>query len=175
MSNQVSSDVFLRTSLQWFVSDPPPSSFKKLILSTPRLLQGLHMMYLAKAVPDGIKDKECKRFALQERPPAPYLPEKDPVQEKVSTLKSDQSFKTTIGEDVELRIPIWHTGTCKAFLMHVSRRDQETGHLQGLQGSLPGLCSAAQSGEASKGRSGSFNSCHEQGQENFQEIFQESF
>ncbi len=48
------------------------------------------------------------------------MPEKDPVQETVSALKSDQSLKTTIGEDAELCIPIWHTGTCKAFLMHVS-------------------------------------------------------
>jgi hypothetical protein len=78
------------------------------------------MMSLAKAVPDGIKDKECKRFALQEHPPVHYMPGKDPVQEKVSALKSDQSLKTTIREDAELCIPIWHTGTCKAFLMHVS-------------------------------------------------------
>ncbi len=77
-------------------------------------------MSLAKAVPEDIKDKECKRFALQVRPPVPYMPEKDPVQETVSTLKSDQSLKTTLGEDTELRIPICHKGTCKAFLMHVS-------------------------------------------------------
>jgi hypothetical protein len=39
----------------------------------------------------------------------------------VSTLKSDQSLKTTIGEDAELRLlPIWHCGTCKAFLVHMS-------------------------------------------------------
>ncbi len=38
----------------------------------------------------------------------------------VSTLKSDQSLKTTIGEGAELYIPIWCTGTRKAFLMHVS-------------------------------------------------------
>ncbi len=48
------------------------------------------------------------------------MPEKDPVQETVSLLKSDQSLKTTIGADVELRLPIWHCGTHKAFLMHVS-------------------------------------------------------
>jgi hypothetical protein len=48
------------------------------------------------------------------------VPEKDPVQEKVSALKSDQSLKTTIGKDTELCILIWHTGMCKAFLMHVS-------------------------------------------------------
>ncbi len=77
-------------------------------------------MSLAKAVPEGIRDKECKKFPLQERPPVPYVPEKDPVQETVSTLKSDQSLKTTIGEDAELCLPIWHCGTRKAFLMHVS-------------------------------------------------------
>jgi hypothetical protein len=77
-------------------------------------------MSLAKAVPDGIKDKECKRFALQEHPPVPSVPEKDPVQDTVSALKSAQSLKTTIGEDAKLCIPIWHTGMRKAFLMHVS-------------------------------------------------------
>ncbi len=48
------------------------------------------------------------------------MPEKDPVQETVSLLKSDQSLKTTIGADAELRLPIWHCGMCEAFLMHVS-------------------------------------------------------
>ncbi len=77
-------------------------------------------MSIAKAVPKGIKDKECKRFALRECPPVPYVPEKDPDQETVSRLNSDQSLKTTIGADAELRLPIWHCGTRKAFLMHVS-------------------------------------------------------
>jgi hypothetical protein len=48
------------------------------------------------------------------------MPEKDPVQETVPLLKSDQSLKTTIEADVELCLPIWHCRTCKAFLMHVS-------------------------------------------------------
>jgi hypothetical protein len=46
--------------------------------------------------------QEFQQFALRERPPVPYVPEKDPVQETVSALKSDQSPKMTIGEDVEL-------------------------------------------------------------------------
>jgi hypothetical protein len=68
----------------------------------------------------GIRDKECKRFALHKRPLVPYVLEKDPVQEKVSAFKSNQSLKTTIGDDAELRIPIWHAGMHEAFLMHVS-------------------------------------------------------
>ncbi len=77
-------------------------------------------MLLAKAVPKGIKDRECKRFALRECPLVPYVPEKDSVQETVSLLKSNQSLNTTIGADAELRLPIWHCRTRKAFLMHVS-------------------------------------------------------
>jgi hypothetical protein len=67
-------------------------------------------MCLANAVPEGIRDKECKRFALQECLPVTYVPVKDPVQETVSALKSDQSLKTTIREDAELHLPIWHCG-----------------------------------------------------------------
>jgi hypothetical protein len=73
-----------------------------------------------KTVPKGIRDKECKRFALQERPPVPHVPEKDPVQETVSALESDQSLRMTIGEDAKIRLPIWHYGPCRAFLMQVS-------------------------------------------------------
>jgi hypothetical protein len=77
-------------------------------------------MSIAKAVPEGTKDRECKRFALRECPPVPYMPEKDPVQDLVSLLKSAQSLKTTIRADAELCLPIWHCGTLEAFLMHVS-------------------------------------------------------
>jgi hypothetical protein len=73
-------------------------------------------MSLVKAVPKGIKDRECKRLALKKRPPVLYVPEKDPIQETVSALKSDQSLKTTIGVDAELRLPIWHCRTGEAFL-----------------------------------------------------------
>ena len=48
------------------------------------------------------------------------MPEKDPIQETVSALKNDRSLKTTIWVDAELRLPIWHCGMRKAFLMHVS-------------------------------------------------------
>jgi hypothetical protein len=111
---------FLKDKVQHSLRDPPLSSLKKLIILTPRLVQGLLMMSLVKAVAKGIKDRECERFALQQHPPVPYVPEKDTVQETVSLLKSDQSLKTSIGVDVKLCLPIWHCRMCKAFLMHVS-------------------------------------------------------
>ena len=84
------------------MSDPPRSSFKKLIVvSTPRFLRNLHTMSLAKAAPDGLKDPECKKMALRECPPIPYVPEKDSVQDTVSSFK-DNHLKTLINEGTEL-------------------------------------------------------------------------
>ncbi len=76
------------------------------------------MMSLVKAVPDGLKDCECKKMALCERLPIPYVPEKDSVQDTVSSFK-DNHLKTLINEGTELRVPIWHSGMREAFLIHV--------------------------------------------------------
>ena len=75
-------------------------------------------MSLAKAVPDGLKDRECEKTPLRKCPPIPYVPEKDCVQETVSAYK-DNHLKTQISEGMELRVPIWHSGTHEAFLIHV--------------------------------------------------------
>ena len=104
-----------KTSFQRFLSDPPRSFFKKLIVSTPRLLRNLHMMSQGKAAPDGLKDCECKKMVLRERPPIPYVPEKDSVQETVSSFK-EAHLKTLIKEGTEPRVPARHSGTREAFL-----------------------------------------------------------
>jgi hypothetical protein len=109
---------YARTKFQRFVSNSPLSSYKKLIVWTQRLLRGLFTMSLAKAVPDGLKDRKCKKTALCKCPPIPYVPEKDCVQETVLTCK-DNHLKTQIGKGMELQVPIWHSGMHKAFLIHV--------------------------------------------------------
>jgi hypothetical protein len=75
-------------------------------------------MSLAKAAPDGLKDCKCKKMALRKRPPIPYVPEKDRVQETVSSYKN-KHLKTLIKEGTKLRVPIWHSGMREAFLIHV--------------------------------------------------------
>ena len=75
-------------------------------------------MSLAKAAPDGLKDRKCKKMALHKRPPMPYVPEKDSVQDTVCSFK-DNHLKTLINKGTELRVPIWHSGTREAFLIHV--------------------------------------------------------
>jgi hypothetical protein len=74
-------------------------------------------MSLAKATPEGLKDRKCKKVTLRECPPIPYVPKKD-IQESVSAYKA-KSLKTQIGKGMELQVPIWHSRTCIAFLIHV--------------------------------------------------------
>ena len=57
-------------------------------------------------------------MALPKHPPIPYVPEKDSVQDMVSSFK-DNHLKMLINEGTELQVPIWHSGTCEAFLIHV--------------------------------------------------------
>jgi hypothetical protein len=63
-SKRVSEALSSLTSLKRFLATPPLSSFKKVIISTLQLVHALRMMSMAKAVPEGIKDWECKRFVL---------------------------------------------------------------------------------------------------------------
>jgi hypothetical protein len=57
-----SNELYTRTNFQQFLNlnEAPQSSLKKLIVSSPLLLQGLHMMSLAKSVPDGLRPRQCK-------------------------------------------------------------------------------------------------------------------
>ncbi len=54
-----------KTSFQRFLSDPPRSFFKKLIVSTPRLLRNLHTMSLAKAAANAIATAEAMVVAAE--------------------------------------------------------------------------------------------------------------
>ncbi len=71
-----------------FVTQVPLSNFKKLIVTSPTLLQGLHQMSMLKTVPEGLKARECKRIKLREPPPVPYMPVKDEVQDEVARMRS---------------------------------------------------------------------------------------
>jgi hypothetical protein len=112
--------LLISTKFQWFLSKAPRSSFKKLIISTPSLLRGLHRTSLAKSVPDGLKPQEYKRSCLPEPPPVLYVPVKDEVQEEVSKMQNLQ-IKTLLEKNTTLTFPVWHDiGTKEAFLMHVT-------------------------------------------------------
>ena len=73
-----------------------------------------------KAVPKGLKNQECEKGNRKKRPPIPYLPVSDMVQEAVSKEK-DFSYKIKLSDKTEFSVPIWDTGTQEAFLIHVQQ------------------------------------------------------
>ncbi len=81
MSKGVSGALSSRTRLQCFLASPPLSSFKILVISNPQLVHALRTMSLAKAVPKGIKVRECKRFwyILILSPLVPLSPQNIPL------------------------------------------------------------------------------------------------
>ena len=71
----------------------------------------------AKVAPEGLKPQECERNAGRSKPPIPYIPEKDVIQEAVDSGAS--TLKLNLPHKVELHVPIWSKGTPKQFLVHV--------------------------------------------------------
>ena len=73
----------------------------------------------AKAAPEGLRPEECERNAGRIKPPIPYIPEKDVIQEAVES--SANTLKLTLPHKVELRVPVWSKGTPEQFLVHVQQ------------------------------------------------------
>ena len=71
----------------------------------------------AKVAPEGLKPQECERNAGRSKPPIPYIPKKDVIQEAVDS--SANTLKLTLPHKVELRVPVWSKGTAEQFLVHV--------------------------------------------------------
>ena len=73
-----------------------------------------------KAVPGGLKNQECKKGNWKKRPPIPYVPIVDEVQEAVAKGK-EFSYKIKFPYKTEFSVPIWDTGTQEAFFIHVQQ------------------------------------------------------
>ena len=69
-----------------FILSPSKSFFKKLIVSTP-LRHHLKIMLEAESVPKGLKDQEVERGSIKKRPPIPYVPVVDEVQDALNKSK----------------------------------------------------------------------------------------
>ena len=103
------------TPHQRFLRTPPKSFFKKLFFGT-ELGRSLEKMSQAKLIPDGLKTSECERN-LNYRPPIPYVPDKDIVQDSVAA--KHPADKVKLPGNLEWAVPVWTTGTQEAFLIHV--------------------------------------------------------
>ncbi len=79
------------TPYQKFVESPPKSFFKALFFGTD-LGRAIRKMSASKAVPRGLKNQECEKGNHKKRPPIPYVPIVDEVQEAVNKGK-EYSYK----------------------------------------------------------------------------------
>ena len=77
-------------------------------------------MSTSKAVPEGLKNQECEKGNRKKRPPIPYVPTVDEVQEAVNKGK-EYSYKIKLPDKTEFSVPIWDTGPPEAFLIHVQQ------------------------------------------------------
>jgi len=93
----------------------PKSFFKTLFVGTP-LRRALKIIKMSKAVPEGLKPQECECGSSRVKPPIPYIPEKDDLQEAV---ESSTSIKLTLPTKVELQVSVWSCGTPEKFIVHI--------------------------------------------------------
>jgi hypothetical protein len=134
-TGRISTDELLTKEKKFlqFVTQVPLSKFKELIVTSPKLLRGLHSMSMLKRVPEGLKARECKQIKLCKLPPVPYMPVKDEVQDEVARMRS-MEIKTTLEKDTTLNFAVWQeNGTRKAFLKHVTAvldAIKKRGHLE---------------------------------------------
>ena len=77
-------------------------------------------MSMNKAVPNGLKNQECEKGNRKKRPPIPYVPVVDEVQEAVSK-GIDFSYTIKLPDKTKFSVPIWDTGTHETFLIHVQQ------------------------------------------------------
>ncbi len=96
-----------------FLCVPSKSSFRKLVVSTG-LWQYAKMSSTLKA-PDGLKNSECKKGQLSNRPPIPYVAETGIVTSK----EEPQVLKVKLFENSHLNMPIFSCGNTEDYLEHI--------------------------------------------------------
>ncbi len=72
-------------------------------------------MSTSKAVPEGLKNQECKKGNRKKRPPIPYVPVVDEVQEAI-TKRKKYFYKIKLSNKTKFSNLIWDTGTQEAIL-----------------------------------------------------------
>jgi hypothetical protein len=72
-----------------------------------------------KSAPEGLKEVEVERGSGNRRPPIPYIPVIDHLQESVLTKNS--TLKIKLANQTEFTVKIWHASTPEAFLQHVQQ------------------------------------------------------
>ena len=86
----------------------PDEIFKALFIGTSLRAAAIRMSH-TKVAPKGLKPLECERNLGKSRPPIPYIPEMDSIQEALDS--SANTLKLILPHKAELRILVWSKGT----------------------------------------------------------------
>ena len=79
-----------------------------------------------KALPKGLKDEEVERGEIR-RPPIPYIPPEDLIQESVEMKLGTKSFKVTLLDGTIVYHKVYDGCSNKAFIIHVNYIDYYEG------------------------------------------------
>ena len=71
-----------------------------------------------KALPKGLHDEDVERGRIK-RPPVPYIPPADPIQDAVEGKATTKKFKVTLHDGTTAYHAVYDSGSYKAFVIHV--------------------------------------------------------
>ncbi len=98
-----------------FLQVPPKSPFKKLLLGTGLWGYTYVKMSTNLKSTDMLKDAECEKGQLAQRPPIPYVPVVDVV-----TPKEDPAvLKVKLPDDSHISVPIFSCGNNEEYIAHI--------------------------------------------------------
>ena len=69
----------------------------------------------------GLRDQECEKGTVARRPPIPYVPVNDEVQDALNINHKERLQKFKLPNGTEFNAGIWYTGTPEEFLNHVKQ------------------------------------------------------
>ncbi len=93
----------------------PKSPFKKLLLGTGLWQYTYVKMSTNLKSPDVLKDAECDKGQLSQRPPIPYVP----VVDILTPKEEPQVLKVKLPDASHISVPIFFHGNNKEYLMHI--------------------------------------------------------
>jgi hypothetical protein len=96
-----------------FLRVPPKSPYKRLIVGTKLYLSS--RMITSSKTPKGLKDSECKKGHVSNRPPIPYVPPTELLQTKDST----ETLKIKLSEGAVFSMGIFARGSPEEYLQHI--------------------------------------------------------
>jgi len=100
--------------LGWIIKSPSRSSFKRLILGTPALSKAIMSGNNIKGTQEVLKDNECERGNVVNRPPISYVPPVDPHEKR-----DIEQIKVKLPDGMHFQMSAFRAGNNEEYIEHV--------------------------------------------------------